>query len=48
VVVSETMTDVAGIASNTSNRATQVLTAFQDLLNVAQDLQTTVGQFKLQ
>jgi methyl-accepting chemotaxis protein PixJ len=47
VVVSETMTDVAGIASNTSNRATQVLSAFQDLLNVAQDLQTTVGQFKL-
>jgi methyl-accepting chemotaxis protein PixJ len=48
VVVSETMTDVAGIASNTSNRATQVLSAFQDLLTVAQDLQTTVGQFKLQ
>jgi methyl-accepting chemotaxis protein PixJ len=48
VVVSETMTDVAGIASNTSDRATQVLSAFQDLLTVAQDLQTTVGQFKLQ
>lgn len=46
-VVSETITDVAGIASKTSARSTQVLSAFQELLDVAKDLQTTVGQFKL-
>jgi methyl-accepting chemotaxis protein PixJ len=46
-MVSETITDVAGIADNTSARATQVLGSFQDLLKVAQDLQTTVSQFKL-
>jgi methyl-accepting chemotaxis protein PixJ len=45
--VSATITDVAGIADNTSVRATQVLGSFQDLLKVAQDLQTTVSQFKL-
>ncbi len=46
-LVSETITDVAGIADNTSTRATQVLGSFQDLLKVAQDLQATVSQFKL-
>jgi methyl-accepting chemotaxis protein PixJ len=46
-VVSETITDVAGIATNTSSRATEVLAAFQDLINVAKDLQGTVGRFKL-
>ncbi|NJM00441.1 MAG: hypothetical protein HC924_17395 [Synechococcaceae cyanobacterium SM2_3_2] len=46
-LVSSSMTDVASIADNTSNRASQVLTSFQELLQVAQDLQTTVGQFKL-
>lgn len=46
-LVSETITSVAGLANNTSVRATTVLQTFQDLLSVAQDLQTTVAQFKL-
>lgn len=46
-VVSETITNVAGLANNTSVRATTVLETFQELLRVAQDLQTTVSQFKL-
>ena len=46
-MVSETITSVAGLANNTSVRATTVLDTFQELLNVAQDLQTTVAQFKL-
>ncbi|MEO1148749.1 MAG: methyl-accepting chemotaxis protein [Cyanobacteria bacterium J06638_22] len=46
-MVSETITSVAGLANNTSVRAGTVLETFQELLNVAQDLQTTVAQFKL-
>lgn len=46
-VVSETMTDVAAIANQTSNRSTRVQEAFQNLLTVAEDLQKTVGRFKL-
>jgi methyl-accepting chemotaxis protein PixJ len=45
--VSNTMTNVADTANNTSQRAEQVQTAFQDLLQVAGELQTTVGRFKL-
>jgi methyl-accepting chemotaxis protein PixJ len=45
--VSTTMTNVAETANTTSQRAEQVQTAFQDLLQVAGDLQTTVGRFKL-
>ncbi len=45
--VSATITDVATITNTTSDRATQVLDSFQDLLKVAQELQTTVSQFKL-
>ncbi len=46
-IVSETITNVAGLANNTSYRAETVLEAFQNLLKVANDLQTTVAQFKL-
>jgi methyl-accepting chemotaxis protein PixJ len=46
-VVSTTMVNVADTANNTSQRAEQVQTAFQDLLQVAGELQTTVGRFKL-
>ncbi|MBD1909414.1 methyl-accepting chemotaxis protein [Leptolyngbya sp. FACHB-16] len=46
-LVSETITSVAGLANNTSVRASTLLETFQDLLSVAQDLQTTVSQFKL-
>ncbi|MBW4553716.1 MAG: HAMP domain-containing protein [Aphanocapsa sp. GSE-SYN-MK-11-07L] len=45
--VSATITDVAAISNTTSDRANQVLDSFQDLLKVAQELQTTVSQFKL-
>ncbi len=45
--VSATITDVAAITDTTSDRANQVLISFQDLLKVAQELQTTVSQFKL-
>lgn len=45
--VSSTITDAAGIANKTSSRAFQALQAFQQLLEVAKDLQNTVGQFKL-
>jgi twitching motility protein PilJ len=45
--VSQSMAEVEGVATSTSHRAQQVLTAFQELLTVAEDLQATVGQFKL-
>jgi methyl-accepting chemotaxis protein PixJ len=45
--VSATITDVAAISNTTSDRANQVLDSFQDLIKVAQELQTTVSQFKL-
>jgi methyl-accepting chemotaxis protein len=46
-VVAETIIDVSEIATQTSDRANLVLDAFQDLVAVSQDLQTTVKQFKL-
>jgi twitching motility protein PilJ len=45
--VTANITDVAAITDTTPERANQVLLSFQDLLNVAQELQTTVSQFKL-
>lgn len=45
--VTETMTDVAAIANQTSTEATQVSTSFKELLAVAQELQASAGQFKV-
>ncbi|KJH69953.1 methyl-accepting chemotaxis protein [Aliterella atlantica] len=45
--VSHTMTDVAQIAGKTSSEAANVSASFKELLEVAQDLQATVGQFKV-
>ncbi len=45
--VSGTITEVAGVATHTSDRAKQVLVTFQNLQAIAEDLQATVGQFKL-
>ena len=45
--VADTINGVAGIATHTSGRANQVLDSFQDLVKVAQELQNTVGKFKL-
>ena len=45
--VSHTMTDVAAIAGKTSSEAANVSASFQELLAVAQELQASVGQFKV-
>ncbi|MES1021828.1 methyl-accepting chemotaxis protein [Gloeocapsa sp. BRSZ] len=45
--VTKTMSDVAAIADRTSNEATQVSAAFKQLLAVADEIQTSVGQFKV-
>ncbi len=45
--VSQTITDVAAIANQTSTEADQVSTSFKQLLEVAQELQGIVGQFKV-
>lgn len=45
--VSETMQDVAAIASKTSVEAAQVSSTFEQLRQVAQTLQADVGQFKV-
>ena len=45
--VTRTITEVADIAQKTSTEATQVSTSFKQLLEVAQDLQGIVGQFKV-
>lgn len=42
-----TMEDVSAIAHKTSNSATKVSNSFQDLLTVAQQLEASVGQFKV-
>lgn len=47
-VVSHTMTEVASISTKTSTEATQVSDSFQELLMVAQTLQKSVGQFKVE
>jgi methyl-accepting chemotaxis protein PixJ len=46
-LVTETMTDVAAIANQTSTGATQVSASFKELLTVAQELQASAGQFKV-
>jgi methyl-accepting chemotaxis protein len=45
--VTNTMSDVAAIADRTSNEASQVSAAFKQLLAVADEMQTSVGQFKV-
>lgn len=45
--VTKTMSDVAAIANRTSYEATQVTAAFKQLLAVADEMQTSVGQFKV-
>jgi methyl-accepting chemotaxis protein PixJ len=45
--VTSTMTDVATIAGTTSTEASNVSASFKELLEVAQDLQASVGQFKV-
>ncbi|MEB3338925.1 MAG: methyl-accepting chemotaxis protein [Leptolyngbyaceae bacterium] len=47
VTVTQTMTEVAEIANKTSQEANQVSASFKDLLAVAQELQASVGQFKI-
>ena len=46
--VTQTMGDVAAIADKTSTSAMSVSASFQELLTVAQELQESVGQFKVQ
>ncbi len=46
-LVTNAMTDVAAIANRTSSHSTQISTSFQDLLATAQQLQASVGQFKV-
>jgi methyl-accepting chemotaxis protein PixJ len=46
-LVTNAMTDVAAIANKTSAHSSQISTSFQDLLTTAQQLQSSVGQFKV-
>ncbi|MFN9175070.1 MAG: hypothetical protein ACK58N_11335, partial [Synechocystis sp.] len=46
--IRETMAQVAAIADKTSSEASNVATTFKDLLAVAQSLQDTVRQFKVE
>ncbi len=46
--VTQAMNDVAAIAHTTSTNSTQIATSFQALLTTAEDLQKSVGQFKVQ
>ena len=46
-LVAKSITDVAAIADQTSEEATQVSDSFKQLLTVAQALQGSVGQFKV-
>jgi methyl-accepting chemotaxis protein PixJ len=46
-IVTDTITDVAAIAVKTSTDTNKVSNAFKDLLEVAQKLQKSVGQFKV-
>jgi methyl-accepting chemotaxis protein len=45
--VTQTMTDVAAIADKTATEATHVSASFKNLLAVAQELQASVGRFKV-
>jgi methyl-accepting chemotaxis protein PixJ len=46
-VVTAKMSDVAGIANQTSNEATVVSASFKELLALAQELQASASQFKV-
>jgi methyl-accepting chemotaxis protein PixJ len=46
--VTQSIHQVANIATKTSIRAEHVQASFQDLLKLAQDLQTNIGQFKIE
>ncbi|NET57088.1 MAG: HAMP domain-containing protein [Symploca sp. SIO2E6] len=46
-IVTQTMTDVAAMASQTSTEANAVSSSFEELRQVAQTLQEEVGQFKV-
>ena len=45
--VTETMTNVAGIANSTSEDAIKLAASFKELLGLAEALQNSVGQFKV-
>lgn len=45
--VTQTMTNVAGIANSTSEDAIKLAASFKELLALAEALQTSVGQFKV-
>ena len=47
-VVAQTMVEVAAIANKTSKETSSVSDSFKELLNVAQELQKDVSQFKVQ
>ncbi|MFB2878357.1 GAF domain-containing protein [Floridanema aerugineum] len=46
-LVTEAMTSVAKIANQTSDNSLQISSSFQELLAMAEDLQSNVGKFKL-
>jgi methyl-accepting chemotaxis protein PixJ len=48
VAVSQTMTEVAAISTQTSTEAAQVSDSFKEILTLAQSLQKSVGQFKVE
>ncbi|MER3476826.1 MAG: hypothetical protein C4287_10175, partial [Leptolyngbya sp. ERB_1_2] len=43
----QSITDVAALANQNSAQSSQISSSFQELLNTAQHLQTSVGQFKV-
>ena len=45
--VTRTMTDLAEVANKTSTNSVQISTSFQELLVTAEELQASVGQFKV-
>lgn len=46
-LVTQAMTDVATLANKNSAQSSQISASFQELLTTAQQLQTSVGQFKV-
>jgi methyl-accepting chemotaxis protein PixJ len=46
-LVTQSMSDVATLANKNSAQSSQISASFQELLNTAQQLQTSVGQFKV-
>ena len=45
--VTKTMTDLAAVANKTSADSVEISTSFQELLTTAQELEASVGQFKV-